>query len=210
MRNERGNVLFLILIAVALFAALSYAVTSSTRSGGGDASSEKVETQYSRIANGLINGSTIVTRMRISGCNFSDIPFTVWLSKNTAKPDCNFHQQHDGPFALNSTGDLNYQLYFVWLPQIGTDLPDFVFVHYIKPDVANGAAICRRFNEKNDIKYEIEMNKDYLDLNGYYDTTYENTPSASTLPSVFNGKHQGCFYDNVNEGYFIYNLLEAR
>ena len=67
MQNQSGNVLFFILIAVALFAALSYAVTSSTRSGGGNISKEKAQTLASQILNHGIAVRTAVTRMTMSG-----------------------------------------------------------------------------------------------------------------------------------------------
>ncbi len=49
--KQAGNVLFLILLAVALFAALSYAVTQSSRSGGKNASDEKARLVVAEILN---------------------------------------------------------------------------------------------------------------------------------------------------------------
>lgn len=66
-KSESGNVLFLILIAVALFAALSYAVTSSSRSGGGDANDETNLISSSTITQYPASIRTAIIRMQVSG-----------------------------------------------------------------------------------------------------------------------------------------------
>ena len=69
MPRQAGNVLFLILIAVALFAALAYAVTSSSRSGGSSTSKEKATANAAAIIQFGTALRNSIMRVKISnGC----------------------------------------------------------------------------------------------------------------------------------------------
>lgn len=74
LKAQKGNVLFLILIAVALFAALSYAVTQSSRSGG-DASKETNVINTASLTQYPNSVRTSVLRLIISGIDPLDIQF---------------------------------------------------------------------------------------------------------------------------------------
>ena len=75
-RTQRGNILFLILLAVALFAALNYAVTSSMRGGGKDASSENAEAAAAEILQWFAAVDAAVLRMKLAeGIAYEDISF---------------------------------------------------------------------------------------------------------------------------------------
>ena len=64
--TQRGNILFLILLAVVLFAALSYAVTQSLRGGGKDASAEDLQVQAADLIQYFSLVDTAVMRMTMS------------------------------------------------------------------------------------------------------------------------------------------------
>lgn len=75
MKSQSGNILFLILIAVALFAALSYAVTSSSRSGGSNLR-EKAQVSSASIINFATSMKAATDRLRLSnGCTDTTISF---------------------------------------------------------------------------------------------------------------------------------------
>ncbi len=78
--RQSGNVLFLILIAVALFAALTYAVTSSSRSGNGNVSKEKAALSAAAILQYETAVRLAFQRMRVSGCADTEYSFETPLS----------------------------------------------------------------------------------------------------------------------------------
>ena len=73
--KESGNVLFLILIAVALFAALSYAVTQSSRTGGGASDGEKNLINSAQVTQYPASVRTAIVRMIIDGTSDSQMEF---------------------------------------------------------------------------------------------------------------------------------------
>lgn len=76
MRNERGNILFLILLAVVLFAALSYAVTSSMRGGGRDAGNESTQAGAATIMQWFAAIDAAVLRLNlVQDIKYEDISF---------------------------------------------------------------------------------------------------------------------------------------
>lgn len=64
-QTNRGNILFLILLAVVLFAALSYAVTSSMRGGGKDGPTENARAMAADIINYAVLVESETTRLML-------------------------------------------------------------------------------------------------------------------------------------------------
>lgn len=157
-QNESGNVLFLILIAVALFAALSYAVTQSTRSGSGTTERETVLLNSASLTQYPTTLRTAVVRMILAGFDIGDVgfddPASGTFNDGSARNRV-FHPQGGGAvyqtspqevMATANTANIWYYNGNFEIPQIGqsgeggNDLIAFL------PGVS--VSVCRRLNEE--------------------------------------------------------------
>ena len=203
MHKQSGNALFLILIAVALFAALSYAITQSGR-GGGTISKEQMELDYAKNASIAAMAQQAWSRLRIGGgCQISDTS-DYW--PNPAPVDsCNVWSNNGGDIFV----DQAYEqiLWKIPMPGIGSGYGDIVFVRLVGLD-SSAAKLCDLINAKNGITYTV-VDDDVLEGNtqGWNDT---DAIVASTVPAAFDGKTQGCVQETRTDGYYLFQVIEER
>lgn len=145
IRNQFGNVIFYILIAVGLLAALSYVVAKNTRGNSGG-SQERVSLSSTEILEYVNSLSNAVAQLRLRGCQESQISFDNLIEDSIYD---NSSAPSDGScdvFGVNG-GGLQYSQSLTYLitgdyiiTDVGSASPDLVI------DVTVDKAVCERLN----------------------------------------------------------------
>lgn len=235
-QGEQGNVLFLILIAVALFAALSYAVTQSTGLGSGTAEREKSLLSGASMTQYPTSLKTHIIRMILGGSDVSEIYFDppADFSNMSDLTKAVFHPTGGGAVYQQAPEDLmtsgnQGRWYFnarFEAPQIGTDGAGGNDVIAFLPGIDQN--ICREVNKEFSIPFNgsctsndgvvpdvdsrvTEENFKYNFVEGeIFPNTPQETITNSGCSSVFDGQRSGCFWDDTNNEYVFYSVLFER
>jgi hypothetical protein len=147
--SEQGNALFLILIAVVLFAALAYAISRSEGGNANVVAEDQLNITYSKFASMLSLGNNEFARLRLRGCSLDGISVSSYSP--APQSNCEFFANNGGNFPyttnhisldwFNTTGaeDFFITLYPMWLPQMGTDKQDIAIIIVLRDTSANEA-----------------------------------------------------------------------
>lgn len=238
--SEKGNVLFLILIAVALFAALSYVVTQSTRSGGGSTEREKNILSSAQMTQYPTALRTAIIRMVLGGVGVENINFNT-PETFAAVSNANwlvFHPQgggatfQDAPPDLSVSGASNLPWTFnaeMRVPGIGIDSAGGTDLIAFLPGVSDG--VCRQVNEELGITIDVVADEcgtgvtipQVSGVTAAVDAYMNNSHSRASLttagialtpgpgcPTKFNRQASGCFRDVDGNRNVFYSVLLER
>ena len=188
--SESGNVLFLILIAVALFAALSYAVTQSTRSGSGESNSETSLINSAQLTQYPSGVRTALVRMIIGGTQADELLFNqpsdfgVGINTDDERSRSVFHPQGggavfaDAPVEVMSTGTQGAWIFTgdYAIQNIGTTTNGVSTGNDVIAFLPNiSGQVCRKINDQIG-----------LDISGGTDADGDGVPvgGATTVPTI--------------------------
>lgn len=228
MLNEDGNVLFLILIAVALFAALSYAVTSSTRSSGGNASGETDLISSAQITQYPAAVSTAIVRMVMTGIAIDEVRFNHpsefaeldSIDLGVFHPSGGSATYIPAPSDIMVSGDAGQ-----WVFNAELEVPDIALsggdgndiIAYL---IGVKKAICSRINKEHGLGAGIPVlsadrsadysTRMYDDGNTDYVVPIVDVPDIDDGAGSFDGQPFGCFQNAGGGDYVYYHVIVER
>lgn len=223
----RGNVLFLILIAVALFAALSYAVTQSNK-GGGDISKDKLRLTASQMIQYATHIEQAVTRLTVvNGCSDTQISFENPIEAGFVNPNapadkrCHvFDENGGGISARKFPQELVVDGCAPWWCGIYNFTPGNSF-QYVGTDGGAGGSsldlafsvygvsedLCREINKL----LKLPNATTTMPSRGVYVQKFVGTYSYSDYPvTAWPSQRSGCFQWTTSTHHVFYHTLIAR
>ena len=206
--RQNGNALFLILIAVTLFAGLSYAITQTSRSGSANIDKEEIQIKATRIAQHAGELTAAVNRLQtINGCTPEEIDFGI----NYTAPSFDCWGDPPNNPARRTDGSCD-----VYSEAGGGVTPEYFDVSYCSPiwntcafvpmtiaiDGIGTAAgedlvwwshavdveICRAINEELGI--DSNLSATWYDVG----SSYLSSGGEDTIAGEFSGQMDGCYF----------------
>ncbi|MAQ71905.1 MAG: hypothetical protein CL565_06895 [Alphaproteobacteria bacterium] len=226
--QEQGNVLFLILIAVALFAALSYAVSSS-QSDGQNADQEKSTIAASTLVQEITLIKNTIQRMKIlNNCTDEDITFVYdndldgdldsddkYWNLNLPSTECYLFHPDGGnlrfPIVDDNIGTGSEIIFtgFNWVDNVGTPASDLIA---ITTNITRAA--CDQINRE--LGAPTTNGEPVEEGSNVESSTFFGAYIQATGIDGMDGAYDGCFNGTnfggtaVGDAYFYYSVLIAR
>lgn len=234
--NQRGNALFLILIAVILFAALAYAVSKSNNGNAGQVSEEKLSIEFSKQQQILTGTASALQRLMASGCdaatsNLLPAPDSFISLGYTPAPNCTLYTANGGSISPTRGGPVvfadgngletflgSYAPDAMSIPGVGGDGPDSV-VYYLFgwDELEAGTAfaatsalhLCNYINQKYNVTGYTPAATDDIFMSGALVAgggLNDNPNPLTTGNASFDGKAGGCFF-STSLGSFVHYIV---
>ena len=218
-QSESGNVIFYILIAIALIAALSYAVSSSSRSGGDSALSEErariLATEILEYSNAI---ATATSLLKLRGCSDLEISFenqTLTGYANSNSPNnniCDIFHINGGGITYqkpNSAASNSQNWGFTGsrdIVGVGTTSPDlFLILHDVNREV------CMKLNDMLNVprtsgNAPADNGGDMTAFTG----SYASGDALGDEDANLERQPKACYHDGDDDVYRFYYTLIAR
>ena len=227
MKQSRGNIIFVIFIAIGLFALLSYAVTGGSSSAL-DIDKEEAQLEADRMMRYLGEMKMTIGRLKIlHGCDDSQLSFesapfdgtdTDYINPNSAGTKCFVFNTNTGgikeqSFDFADAPTITGGTYIEGLGTTGYAAPSAAELMIIYPNIARG--ICLELNKMNGVENAADAPPDIITGNastGHFKGTFTGDgtfasggnydPTAACIdPNTVNGISED------GENWFYYSLI---